>query len=215
MLMAKGPITAGGQVIAGQMHSKGPITTGTVAGSVSAKGPVIAGNISGPVAANTVINAGGGGAATGAPAAGAARMARMPADRPAPVAIENVRVQSAPLSIARTPQTSPPLPEPSPAPTTGATAARLAASTGGTIARSYDGAATVSFPPPPELPAEPPAAPMIQRAEGPAPSTSSTSAPGAPGAPPASGDIQELAEKVIEVMKREALIERERRGDLI
>jgi hypothetical protein len=58
--------------------------------------------------------------------------------------------------------------------------------------------------------------PPIQRAEGPSTSSSSSSAPseGAPAAAPAGADIQELAEKVMEVLKREAMIERERRGDL-
>jgi hypothetical protein len=57
--------------------------------------------------------------------------------------------------------------------------------------------------------------PVIQRD---APSTSppapSTATP-APAAGPAGADLNGIAEKVLEVIKREALIERERRGDLI
>jgi hypothetical protein len=138
----------------------------------------------------------------------------MPADRPLPVPIENVRTQ----------QSAPPPPVAAAAGSSGLT---LAAA-GGTITRRTADELTIELPQPVERPFAPTPRRTISRddtaeaAESPqaaehAPSASSNGAHAAhaPAAAHGAGpDLDEITEHVIEELKRQALFERERRGDL-
>jgi hypothetical protein len=141
----------------------------------------------------------------------------MPADRPAPVPLENVRAAPSAPALARTPTSPPPsepqLPSPGPPGTSGLA---LAAATGATISRDASGMSTVSLgasdaPTPGSAPE-----PTIAREETPrGPSTGGGAQNG--GAPGGGGgaDVDELAAKVIEKIKDEAHWERVLRGDII
>jgi hypothetical protein len=141
----------------------------------------------------------------------------MPTGRPLPVPIENVKAERAAV----------------PAPVAaGSSGLTLAAAAGGTITRRTADELTIELPQPVERPFSPAPRRTISRddtaeaAESPqtaehAPAASSNgahaSAHGAHAPAGAHGggpDLDEITEHVIEELKRQALFERERRGDL-
>jgi len=197
--------------VSGQNVTAALIKGADVKATTVAAGMAKFGNISASVVTiGSAPGAGGGG-----PTA-ARRIARMPVDRPLPVPIENVRAQ---------PAAPPPV-----APAAGSSGLTLAAA-GGTITRRTADELTIELPQPVERPLAPPPRRTISRddtaeaAESPAadhaPAASSNGAGpqahpahGATGAHGAGVDLDEITEHVIEEIKRQALFERERRGDL-
>jgi len=205
-------VTAGGAMLVGGTVKAGAVTAGSVK----------AGSISGPVIAGTVIMGGGGG---GGAAGGTA--ARYPADRPL------VRLSEPSRSAPRAPSgllARAPLPQ-------GSSGARLAAAAGLPLEYERAGSATVVFAPGYAEPAPAPAGPSARArvlarqgddgggAEAAAEASEATAevaAAPAPGAAAAAGggrggsdNIDEIYEKVVDRLRRDLLVEREKMGDLL
>jgi hypothetical protein len=154
--------------------------------------------------------------------------------------IETVRVTPTAAAVARRPATARPLlraerrPRPAPpearaATAAGSSGARLAQALGLPLAPQADGSVTVSFDA--STPATPPSSPVLARAleidelqATPMPETAPPAAPApagnpAPAAPaPAGGppapSLEDIYDHVVERLRRDLLVERERMGDL-
>jgi hypothetical protein len=208
------------------MRVGGDVKTQSVASSFIKGDTFNATNVAGVIKAGTinaamVVNAGGGGGGGGATAARS--IARAPAERPLPVPVENVRAEAAPSVPAVSP---------------GSGGLTLAAASGTIMRRTAD-ELTMSLPQQTEPPLRSTPARTLSRAETTAANETVTShessneaahadpgpsANGArPGPHPGGGggggggggpDLDEITEHVIEEIKRQALFERERSGDL-
>jgi len=188
--------------------------------SVSVSGPVVATGVrAGTLSAGVITVIGGTGGAGGTPggatnATAARSIARTPAERPLPVPVQDVRAEP---------------PAPPPTPFAGSSGLTLAAA-GGTITRRTADELTVELPQPVERQLQRAPARALARAEDTAPpevatthaddhsgthASSNGSGPAPAGGAAAAGpDLDEITEHVIEEIKRLALFERERSGDL-
>jgi hypothetical protein len=215
----------GGVVKAGAVTAGGPVVVaGKLQAGAVAAGTVTAGSVSGPVTAGTMIVGGGGGGAAAGAGAGGGTAARYPADRPL------VRLSEPPRSVPRAPAgllSRAPLPQ-------GSSGVRLAAAAG--LPLEYDGAggAAVVFAPGYAAPAPMPsfasertrilsrqddggasaeAAAEVAEASADSGPASAPAAPGAGGG--GGGNIDEIYEQVVDRLRRDLLVEREKMGDML